>query len=129
MQIDTASLAGATIVVLGGVCELMQGATQTTHLKVYAPGVCFFSGSGAAAGLLGTVDVSGTLSFSRAVGQITWTSYPTEVKLAKGARILDPQRLVTWHATAGIDLIGCGLRDVILDLGKNITITKLANDP
>ena len=129
LQIDTASLAGATIVVLGGVCELMQGATQTTHLKVYATGVCFFSGSGAAAGLLGTVDVSGTLSFSRAVGQITWTSYPTEVKLAKGARILDPQRLVTWHATAGIDLIGCGLRDVILDLGKNITITKLANDP
>tara|TARA_B100000700_G_C15063702_1_gene868038 strand:- start:30506 stop:31861 length:1356 start_codon:yes stop_codon:yes gene_type:complete len=129
LQIDTATLTGATITVLGGVCEMMQGATQTTHLKVFAPGVCYFSGTGATNGLVGTIYLSGTLSFARAVGQITWTSYPTVVQMTKGARVFDPQRLVQWHATNGIDLVGCSIAEVTLDLGKNITITKLANDP
>lgn len=38
-----------------------------------------------------------------------------------GATILDPQGIVTW--SAGIDLNGCGLTDVTLDVGKNVRIT------
>lgn len=41
-----------------------------------------------------------------------------------GASISDPQGVVTW--SNGIDLVGCGLREVALDLGRNITITPSA---
>ena len=122
---DTGTFVSATITILGGSCELLKGASSTTILKVFNPGVCFYSGQNP----VNDVYVSGTLSFARATGAITWSSLPDKVHLFRGARILDPKRLVSWHATHGIDLVGCGLHEVRLMLGQNITITKLANDP
>ena len=121
--------ADSTVSVLGGTLELPQGATSTTTFRIFHPGVVFYSGTKAAGtGTVAAVYCSGTISFARAVQPVNWTAV-NPIQLMRGARILDPQRKVSWPASNGIDLIGCGLGAVTLQLGQNITITKLANDP
>jgi hypothetical protein len=45
----------------------------------------------------------------------------TNADIYAGASILDPQAVVTW--TNGVDLNGCGMDEVTLNLGKNIRLT------
>lgn len=45
----------------------------------------------------------------------------TNCSMAAGAEFTDPARTVT--GTNGIDLVRCGLGDVSIDIGKNLTIT------
>lgn len=47
----------------------------------------------------------------------TWTN----TVMQSGAQLHDPQRQIT--LSNGIDLEGCGLQDVVIDRGKNITVT------
>jgi hypothetical protein len=120
---------GANIKVLGGTLELSEGATTTTVLRVFHPGVCFYSGNKShVSGVIDSAYISGTLSFARATEALDWSGVDP-IQLMRGARILDPQRKMSWSASTGIDLVGCGLGSVTLQLGQNITITKLANDP
>ena len=120
---------GANIKVLGGTLELSEGATTTTVLRVFHPGVCFYSGNKSyVSGAIDSAYISGTLSFARATEALDW-SVVDPIQLMRGARILDPQRKMSWSSSNGIDLVGCGLGSVTLQLGQNITITKLANDP
>jgi len=48
----------------------------------------------------------------------------TNAAAYKGAKAYDPQAVVTW--TNGIDLVYCGLEDVTLELGINLTWTPTA---
>ncbi len=130
VRCDTYSFgSGSVVTVLGGTLEISSGATSTTTLRVFHPGVCFYSGNKAAGtGTIAAAYISGTLSFARAIDGLDWSAV-NPVQLMRGARILDPQRKVSWSSSNGLDLVGCGLGGVTLQFGQNITITKLANDP
>jgi len=63
------------------------------------------------------VHAGGTMDFARNVS----TKTVAAAVLYAGGAIKDPSGIVTW--TTGVDLLGCSIRDVTLDLGRNRTIT------
>lgn len=116
MQGGTVELqaAATTITKSGGSLEILGSAAYTT-LNNWRGEVVYRS-----SGTITTLNTSGRVDFSRDMRARTVTS---TVAYA-GAEILDPQSTVTW--TNGVDLQGCGMREVSLDLGRHITVTPSA---
>jgi len=63
------------------------------------------------------VHFGGSIDFARNVSAKTVAA----CVLYAGGTIKDPSGIVTW--TTGVDLLGCSIRDVTLDLGRGRTIT------
>lgn len=63
------------------------------------------------------VHAGGSIDFARNVS----TKTVAAAVLYAGGTIKDPSGIVTW--TTGVDLLGCSIQDVTLDLGRSRTIT------
>lgn len=64
-----------------------------------------------------SVHAGGSIDFSRNVSAKTVAA----AVMYAGGTLKDPSGIVTW--TTGVDLLGCSIRDVTLDLGRGRTIT------
>lgn len=107
--------AGLTITELrnyNGVFKCLDGGTTATTLNNFGTIVAInaVSATTAVLGSGSLYDASQNVS-SGTIGNCI---------MQAGARMLDPQRQLTF--TNDIDLEGCGLQDVVLDRGKNITV-------
>ena len=96
-----------------GVLMCLDGGTQSTNLNNFGTIIAVAScqTTNALMGSDSVFDARTNLS------GFTWTN----TVIQKGAQLLDPQRQIT-H-TNDIDLEGCGLQDVVIDKGKNITVS------
>lgn len=140
------NLAGDSTVRCGDGCDLgdatikQTGGTLTTETAngtgtVTQTGGTFYAGGGAHAsitasgtvfynsvGTLTTLNVysGATVDFRQATGAVT----VTDTNMYRGSSLYDPSKRVTF--TNAIDLEGCGLSDVTLDLGQHLTIQRTA---
>lgn len=129
---DGCDLGDATIKQTGGtlVTETANGTgtvTQTggtfyanggAHAAITAAGTVYYSSVGTlttAVGYAGAV-----FDFRQATGAVTVTN----CSLYRGASFFDPSKRVT--ITNGIDLQGCALADVSVDLGQHFTLQRTA---
>lgn len=104
---------GGTIEITGGEVTILSGAHP--DVEIFGTGVLYYQSTGD----LGTttLKVSGTLDFRRDNRNRT----VPKCSAYSGARIFDPRRTAAF--STGIDLEGCRIEDVTLDLGTNFTLT------
>lgn len=96
--------------------KLTVAAGKATTINVRG-GTCIYTSTGTTT----TVNVAsgGILDYgkdSRAKGA------PTDVNLYSGASLYDPGRTVAWDAN--LNLVECGLQDVTVNVGKNMTLSS-----
>lgn len=110
-QIDSTTSSGS-ITLTGGTLTILSGAH--VDVEIYN-GTVFYRSTGTLGGTL--LKVSGTLDFRKDNRARTVST----CFLYAGGRLFDPQRTGTY--SAGVDLQGCALDQVTLDLGTNFTVT------
>lgn len=129
-----AALSDATYLQTGGTVEV--NASNTTGTVTLNAGVMTITGSGAQA----TIMLNGGTMYYNSSGTITTlgvgdggivdftrdnaSKTVSNANMYKGSTLLDSNKVVTY--SAGIDLEGCSLSDVTLDIGSHVTVTPSA---
>lgn len=100
-----------------GETEIFGITNAVTLLNLYGGTVYYSTAGTLTAGVVGT---SGVLDFRRDMRAKTVTA----LQVYSGGAVYDPAAVVTW--TSGLDLLGSGLEDVSLQIGKHRTWTPTA---
>ena len=107
---------GTTLKARDGAIVTVAGAAAFPNVTVSGRAEILWESSGGIATML-TVQAEGKIDF----GRTSSTKTVAACDIYATATVLDSLDIITW--TAGIDLVGCRLKDVTLDLGVDIRIS------